>query len=89
MSSEVAELTKNYPREDELVNRASGLIVNSGMVNDADLGPVISRQVCFGLPHNLCYLYYATCGYSVNSFVNVSHIELPVFPKIQELFSPI
>ncbi|XP_039801800.1 methylmalonate-semialdehyde dehydrogenase [acylating], mitochondrial-like [Panicum virgatum] len=30
--------------EDELVKRASGLVVNSGMVNDADLGPVISRQ---------------------------------------------
>ncbi|WVZ62224.1 hypothetical protein U9M48_011991 [Paspalum notatum var. saurae] len=30
--------------EDELVKRASGLVVNSGMINDADLGPVISRQ---------------------------------------------
>lgn len=32
------------PWEDELVKRASGLVVNSGMANDADLGPVISRQ---------------------------------------------
>jgi len=53
------------PREDELIKRASGLVVNSGMVNDADLGPVISRQACFVLPHNLCYLYYATLGYTV------------------------
>jgi len=29
------------------VKRASGLVVNSGMVNDADLGPVISREVWF------------------------------------------
>ena len=36
-----------------------------GTVNDADLGPVISRQACFVLPHNLCYLYYATRGYTV------------------------
>ena len=65
LSSEVAELTKVCPREDELVKRASGLVVNSGTVNDADLGPVISRQACFVLPHNLCYLYYATLGYTV------------------------
>ncbi|XP_062187138.1 methylmalonate-semialdehyde dehydrogenase [acylating], mitochondrial-like [Phragmites australis] len=30
--------------EDELVKRARGLVVNSGMANDADLGPVISKQ---------------------------------------------
>jgi hypothetical protein len=66
LSSEVAQLTKICPREDELVKRASGLVVSSGMVNDADLGPVISRQVCFGPPHNLCYLYYATCGYTMS-----------------------
>jgi malonate-semialdehyde dehydrogenase (acetylating)/methylmalonate-semialdehyde dehydrogenase len=33
--------------EDELVKRASSLVVNSGAANDSDLGPVISRQVCF------------------------------------------
>ena len=65
LPSEVAELTKVCPRDDELVKRASGLVVNSGTVNDADLGPVISRQACFVLPHNLCYLYYATRGYTV------------------------
>ncbi|GJN24781.1 hypothetical protein PR202_gb12544 [Eleusine coracana subsp. coracana] len=32
-------------REDELVKRAKGLVVNSGMASDTDLGPVISRQV--------------------------------------------
>lgn len=32
-------------REDELVKRASSLVVNSGMASDADLGPVISKQV--------------------------------------------
>ncbi|KAM3370452.1 hypothetical protein ACQJBY_018026 [Aegilops geniculata] len=31
-------------REGELVKRASSLVVNSGTANDADLGPVISRQ---------------------------------------------
>ncbi|VAH52235.1 unnamed protein product [Triticum turgidum subsp. durum] len=31
-------------REDELVKRASSLVVNTGTANDADLGPVISRQ---------------------------------------------
>uniref|UniRef100_A0A0D9WWD5 Aldehyde dehydrogenase domain-containing protein n=1 Tax=Leersia perrieri TaxID=77586 RepID=A0A0D9WWD5_9ORYZ len=31
-------------REDELVKRASSLVVNSGMASDADLGPVISKQ---------------------------------------------
>jgi malonate-semialdehyde dehydrogenase (acetylating)/methylmalonate-semialdehyde dehydrogenase len=30
--------------EDELVKRASSLVVNSGAANDSDLGPVISRQ---------------------------------------------
>lgn len=43
---EVSQLTILLYREEELVKRASGLVVNSGMVNDADLGPVISRQVC-------------------------------------------
>ncbi|KAF8732044.1 hypothetical protein HU200_016000 [Digitaria exilis] len=42
---EVSQLTILLYREEELVKRASGLVVNSGMVNDADLGPVISRQV--------------------------------------------
>ncbi|VAH36954.1 unnamed protein product [Triticum turgidum subsp. durum] len=32
------------PWEDELVKRASNLVVNSGTANDADLGPVISTQ---------------------------------------------
>uniref|UniRef100_A0A453D1B1 methylmalonate-semialdehyde dehydrogenase (CoA acylating) n=2 Tax=Aegilops tauschii subsp. strangulata TaxID=200361 RepID=A0A453D1B1_AEGTS len=32
------------PWEDELVKRASSLVVNTGTANDADLGPVISRQ---------------------------------------------
>nr|AAC03055.1 methylmalonate semi-aldehyde dehydrogenase [Oryza sativa Japonica Group] len=32
------------PWEDELVKRASSLVVNSGMASDADLGPVISKQ---------------------------------------------
>jgi hypothetical protein len=52
-------------REDELVKRASSLVVNSGAANDADLGPVISRQVCFQTHVCLLILSYlpflATC----------------------------
>jgi hypothetical protein len=37
------------------VERAKSLKVNSGMEPDADLGPVISKQVCFRIiPNLLC-----------------------------------
>ncbi|EEE66713.1 hypothetical protein OsJ_23385 [Oryza sativa Japonica Group] len=39
------------PWEDELVKRASSLVVNSGMASDADLGPVISKQ---DVVNNIC-----------------------------------
>lgn len=39
-----------FCREAELVKRAKGLVVNSGMASDADLGPVISKQVCLWTP---------------------------------------
>lgn len=34
-----------YRREDKLVERAKALKVNAGTEPDADLGPVISKQV--------------------------------------------
>jgi hypothetical protein len=45
-------------REDELVKRANSLVVNSGAANDADLGPVISRQVCFQTDVCVCLFYH-------------------------------
>lgn len=36
---------KTFSREDKLVERAKALKVNSGTEPDADLGPVISKQV--------------------------------------------
>lgn len=34
-----------FPREDKLLERAKALKVNAGTEPDADIGPVISKQV--------------------------------------------
>jgi len=41
----IMSLSSNISRENELAKRAKNLKVNAGTVPDADLGPVISKQV--------------------------------------------
>ena len=45
-----------FSREDKLVERAQALKVNAGTEPDADIGPVISKQVVISLKLLMVYL---------------------------------
>nr|CAB3452203.1 unnamed protein product [Digitaria exilis] len=61
--------------EEELVKRASGLVVNSGMVNDADLGPVISRQA----KDRICNLVQNGVDSGARLLLDGRHIVVPQY----------